>query len=108
MEADILGMKSSFRNHGLTQLECESEALFMFVAGSETAASVIRMTLFYIMATPRVYKKLKAEMKSAIEDGRASTPITSEEAKTLPYLQVGLLSFFNAGLGYMSAGTKSA
>ncbi|KAI3319254.1 cytochrome P450 [Xylariaceae sp. AK1471] len=81
---DVLG---SFRRHGLTQSECEAEALFMFVAGAETAASVIRITLLYILATPVVYRRLKAEIETAIKNGRASSPITGAEAKELPYLQ---------------------
>ncbi|KAK8877454.1 hypothetical protein PGQ11_002400 [Apiospora arundinis] len=81
-------MLSSFINHGLTQAECESEALFMFVAGSDTSASAIRITMLYIMSCPRVYQKLKAEIRAAIREGRVSSPvITVAEAKQLPYLQ---------------------
>ncbi|KAI0416771.1 cytochrome P450 [Xylaria grammica] len=84
---DMLG---SFRRHGLNQTECQIEALFMFVAGSETTASAIKITLFYLMATPSAYNRLKAEMRTAIENGRASSPITVAEAKELPYLQAVL------------------
>lgn len=74
--------------HGLTQEQCENEALFMIVAGSETTASVIRVTVLHIMSAPLVYNRLKQEIKEALEDGRvAHQPIKIEEAKRLPYLQ---------------------
>ncbi|KAI1180234.1 cytochrome P450 [Nemania sp. FL0916] len=84
---DVLG---SFRRHGITEEECQTEALFMFVAGSETTASAIRITLFYLIATPSAYQRLKAEMKAAIKTGKASNPITGAEARELPYLQAVL------------------
>jgi cytochrome P450 len=93
LAADMNRVKGSFRRHGLTESECGTEALFMFVAGSETAASVIRITLYYLFATPSVYQRLKTEIKTAIKDGRASMPITGAEARELPYLQVALFSF---------------
>ncbi|TGJ87668.1 hypothetical protein E0Z10_g1098 [Xylaria hypoxylon] len=83
-------VKGSFRRHGLSELECEIEALFMFVAGSETTASAIRITLFYLIATPVVYQRFKTEIKTAIENGKVSSPITAAEAKELPYLQAVL------------------
>jgi hypothetical protein len=74
--------------HGLTQTECETEALFMFVAGSDTTAAVIRITMLHILSIPRVYQKLKEEITATIHEGKVSSPIKSSEAKTLPYLQV--------------------
>lgn len=75
-------------SHGLSQEECENEALFMIVAGSETTASVIRVTVLHIMSAPLVYNRLKEEIKEAIKDGRVThQPIRIEEAKRLPYLQ---------------------
>ncbi|KAI1345443.1 cytochrome P450 [Xylaria sp. FL0043] len=81
---DMLG---SFRRHGLTEVECQTEALFMFVAGSETTSSALRIMLFYLIATPVAYQRLKAEINLAIKSGRVSSPITAAEAKELPYLQ---------------------
>ncbi|OTA54160.1 cytochrome P450 [Hypoxylon sp. EC38] len=77
----------SWVRHGLTQVQCEVEALFMFVSGSDTTASVIRITILYILSTPRVYQRLKDEIASAVQEGRASRPITHAEARNLPYLQ---------------------
>lgn len=82
---DMLG---SFLAHGLTPEQCENEALFMIVAGSETTASVIRVTVLHIMSAPRVYNRLKQEIKEALKDGRVThQPIRIEESKRLPFLQ---------------------
>jgi len=60
----------------------------MFMAGSETSSSAIRIALYYLMSTPTAYQALKSEIKSAILDKRASSPIKDREARELPYLQV--------------------
>lgn len=92
--------------HGLSQAQCEAEALFMFVAGSDTTSSVLRMTLFQVVACPRVYGRLKAEIATAVASGRVPTTTTTDndddegdgqsrrrtiislaEARALPYLQ---------------------
>lgn len=65
----------------------------LLIAGSDTTASVMRVTMLYIMSTPRVYNKLKAEIANAVRRG-VSSPITVEEAKKIPYLQVDS-SFIN-------------
>lgn len=74
--------------HGLTQVECETEGLFMIIAGTETTASVIRSALIHTITCPPAYQKLKDEINTAIKEGKVSTPITIQEAKRLPYLQV--------------------
>ncbi|KAI0120436.1 cytochrome P450 [Hypoxylon sp. NC0597] len=83
-EKRILG---SWVRHGLTQLQCEVETLFMFVAGSDTTATAIRITILYILSTHRIYQRLKDEIASAVQEGRVSRPITQAEARNLPYLQ---------------------
>jgi hypothetical protein len=45
----------------------------------------------YLMTTPTVYQKLKKEITNGIQGGQISSPIKSEEAKRLPYLQVSLI-----------------
>lgn len=59
----------------------------MIISGAESAAAAIRSILIHIMATPRVYVKLKAEIKAAIEDGATASPIQMEQAENLPYLK---------------------
>ncbi|KAK4464567.1 putative cytochrome P450 E-class, group IV [Cladorrhinum samala] len=81
---DMLG---SFIRHGLTQRQCQTEALFQIIAGSDTTATSIRATLLYIMTTPRVYGALRREIDEGIRAGRISSPIKVSEAAELPYLQ---------------------
>ncbi|KAK3349723.1 cytochrome P450 [Lasiosphaeria hispida] len=83
-EQDTLG---AFVRHGLTQSECETEALFQILAGSDTTATAIRATMLYIITTPRVSQALRTEIAKGIRDGTISNPITHDEAKKLPYLQ---------------------
>ncbi|KAK8001025.1 hypothetical protein PG991_013247 [Apiospora marii] len=84
-------MLASIMNRGLDQTECEVEGLFMLVAGTESTASAIRCILTHAMTTPSVYRKLQAEIRAAVRDGRASSPIIkAEEARELPYLQAVL------------------
>ena len=73
--------------HGLSKGQCETEGLSMVIAGSDTTASVMRITMLHIMSVPRVYQKFKAEIANAVRKG-VSSPITVEEAKKIPYLQV--------------------
>lgn len=74
--------------HGLNQTECETEGLFMIIAGTESTASAIRSALIHTMTSPLVYRRLKDEIQAAVREGRVSSPIiTMHEAKQLPYLQ---------------------
>jgi cytochrome P450 len=81
-------MLSSFIRHGLSPKQCESEILAQLVAGSDTTANYLRMTLVLLATTPNVYTKLRAEIDTGIAGGRISKPITLAEAQKLPYLQV--------------------
>ncbi|KAI0025220.1 cytochrome P450 [Xylariomycetidae sp. FL0641] len=83
-QRDIVG---SWMKHGLTRDEIEAEMAFMFIAGSDTTAMVIRITLLHLLATPTAYARLRAEVAAAVREGRASRPITDKEARQLPYLQ---------------------
>lgn len=72
----------------MTPDECETQVLLQLVAGSETTATAIRSTVLHVVTTPRVYRAIKEEIAVATKAGQISTPITYEEAKNLPYLQV--------------------
>lgn len=74
--------------HGIEKGPAIAEAPLQLVAGAETSSTVIRSTMGYLMTSPRIYQKLKEHIQDAIHAGVASSPITVEEAKTLPYLQV--------------------
>lgn len=81
---DMLG---SFLKHGLSREEAEGEALVNVIAGSDTTATAIRTTMLYLMSSPQAYRKLAHEIRTAAANGQISSPITDEEARTLPYLQ---------------------
>lgn len=62
------------------------------VAGSETTASVMRITLLCLISSPPVYQKLKAVVKEAVSRGAVTEPISYSVAKEIPYLKVSHLS----------------
>lgn len=86
--SSLLIAQGAFVRNGLSLEACISEALFAQAAGSDTVASAIRCTMLYLMTTPRVYQKLKHVVKESVEEGRVSSPITHDEARKIPYLQV--------------------
>lgn len=61
---------------------------FAMAAGSDTTASMIRITMLHLMTSPAHYRTLKDTVSRAIADGRVSSPITQEEARNLPFIQV--------------------
>ncbi|KAK7735935.1 hypothetical protein SLS53_007313 [Cytospora paraplurivora] len=83
-QQDLLG---SFLRHGLDRRSAESEVMFPIVAGSDTTANAIKMTVSHIAANPRIASRLRNEIEAAISDGKISSPVTNEEANKLPYLQ---------------------
>ena len=83
---DMLG---AFVRNGMSQRECETEALFQIIAGSDTTATAIRMTLLYIVTTPRVHARLRAEADAALgpPDLDDMCILKNTVAENLPYLQ---------------------
>lgn len=65
----------------------------MFVAGSDTTASVIRPGMLHILATPHVYCRLKREIANTIREGRASKPISNADSLFQPYIQVSDITY---------------
>ncbi|KAK0736190.1 cytochrome P450 86A1 [Apiosordaria backusii] len=84
VKRDMLG---SFVKHGLEHTNAWLETFGQIGAGSDTTATAIRMTMFYLMSSPGSYRKLQEEIDMAMREGRISSPITDEEGKKLPYLQ---------------------
>lgn len=54
------------------------------VAGTDTAATTMRVAMLYVMTNPQIYRRLQAEIDSTSRPGRI---ISDEQARTLPYLQ---------------------
>jgi cytochrome P450 len=80
-------MMASVIRHGLTQEEVAGESLLQVIGGSDTSAATIRVVLLNLMSSPPTYRKLQAEIDSAVAAGQISSPIQDSEAKRLPYLQ---------------------
>ncbi|KAI8315315.1 Cytochrome P450 monooxygenase lolP1 [Colletotrichum sp. SAR11_59] len=57
------------------------------IAGSDSTATAIRMTMLCLLNTPATLNGLRREIDSAIAQGRISSPISDTEARDLPYLQ---------------------
>lgn len=76
--------------HGLSREQCEAECVVQIIAGSDTTGTTIRTALMFVLGTPRIYTHFMKEARLAIEAGlvSSSVPITYEQGKKLPYLQV--------------------
>ncbi|KAJ0351859.1 hypothetical protein COL154_012767 [Colletotrichum chrysophilum] len=57
------------------------------IAGSDSTATAIRMTMLCLLNTPASLNGLRREIDAAMSQGRISSPITDVEARELPYLQ---------------------
>ncbi|KAI5866698.1 cytochrome P450 [Durotheca rogersii] len=78
---------ASFIDHGATKREIINELVLQIVAGTDSTAVGIRMTLFLLVSTPAAYLRLRAEIDRATRAGLLSSPVTHAEAQRLPYLQ---------------------
>lgn len=100
-KADIL---SSFIRHGLNQVELESETILVILAGTESTATALRTTLYYVVTNALVYNKLVKEITST----KATRPvITNSEAQALPYLRAVILEGMRIFVPLHGIGTKN-
>lgn len=84
---DMIGM---FMKKGVTVREAVNQSLVQVVAGTDSIATSIRMTILYVSSSPRIHAKLVAELDRAAAAGLLSDPIQPAEARELPYLQAVL------------------
>ncbi|TGJ88398.1 hypothetical protein E0Z10_g327 [Xylaria hypoxylon] len=85
-KADMLG---SFKKHGLSMREAETEAALQVMAGSDTTVTALRSTLLFIITNPLIYAKVQAELTTAYQlpDALTSQGIISDAAsQRLTYL----------------------
>jgi cytochrome P450 len=81
---DMLG---HFVSKGLSQVQAEVESNVQILAGSDSTATVLRVTLMHLIASPDAYARLRTEIDDAVATGNISSPVaTYEEAMKLPYL----------------------
>jgi cytochrome P450 len=80
-------MLASFKRHGLSKDELFTESILQIIAGSDTTAAAIRATMLYLIANPRVYAKLQAEVDECVASGAVVGIVSDTEAKKLEYLR---------------------
>lgn len=84
VKRDMLG---HFLSKGLSQEQAEVESNVQILAGSDSTATVLRITLMFLIASPDAYAKLRTEIDDAVAAGNISYPVvTYAEAMKLPYL----------------------
>lgn len=81
-------MAQSFIRHGLTQGEIVDETVLQILAGSDTAATILRAGFLHIFSTPRIYNRLRKEVLTAASDNSIplSEVIPDQLVSQLPYL----------------------
>lgn len=57
------------------------------MAGHDTVATAIRMSLLSLLTSPPTYRNPQTELDAAIAAGKINSPIRDAEARALPYLQ---------------------
>ena len=77
----------SWIKNGVPRDQLIQEICLQILAGSDTTATSIRMTVLFLLTSPPVLRKFLAEMDEGIASGKISSPITNSEAQALPYLQ---------------------
>lgn len=87
---------------GLEAGPCMSEVMVSMIAGNDTTSAAMRITMLSLMTNPRVYTKFKRIVQEAIRDGTVSDPIKLEEARKMPYLQVGILEIWQVCSNYLA------
>lgn len=78
----------AFVDSGLSREEVEAEAMVHLLGGSDTTATALRNTIFFIATNPVAYRRVQAEIDAAVAAGNVTRPVlTDAQAKALPYLQ---------------------
>lgn len=77
-------LQSNLPESDKTVSHLSEEALNIIGAGTATSSWILSVATYHLIANSRILTKLKAELKSAIPDPNASTPI--EVLENLPYL----------------------
>lgn len=83
---DMLG---HFIRKGLSQTQCEAEAFLQIIAGSDSTTTVLRSTLYLLVANPTAYNDLRREIDKTVGGYWSGPPRIIDYAQTqkMPYLQ---------------------
>ncbi|KAK1534673.1 cytochrome P450 [Colletotrichum costaricense] len=85
--SDENNMVQQHLRNGVTYKELLAEIFLELIAGSDSTATAVRMTMLCLLNTPSSLNALRREMDQGIAQGRISSPIRDSEARQLPYLQ---------------------
>jgi cytochrome P450 len=70
---------------GLSRQEVEAEALVHLLGGTDTTATALRQTVFYLSTNPAAYRRLQDEIDGVV--GKVTRPVIADgEAKELKFL----------------------
>ncbi|KAL2782996.1 cytochrome P450 [Aspergillus keveii] len=84
-QADFLTrMLQSWKEEGLSLDELQAQADVPILAGSETSATALSGTFYYLSRNPAVYQKLADESRRAF---KSYEEMTSQATEPLPYLK---------------------
>ncbi|KAI9899078.1 hypothetical protein N3K66_005539 [Trichothecium roseum] len=84
--APVQDMMQAHINNGMDRNELIQQVLIFLIAGSNSTAHALRMTLLSLITSPTAYTSLVSEIAAASGSGKASSPITWAESQVLPYL----------------------
>ncbi|ETS74965.1 hypothetical protein PFICI_13449 [Pestalotiopsis fici W106-1] len=82
---------SALIGRGMPTEQIDSEVIVTLAGGSDTTSTSVQSTLLCIASNPQVYAALRSEIRTALQEGKISTPIRDAEAKQLVYLQAVVL-----------------
>ncbi|OCT45915.1 putative P450 monooxygenase [Cladophialophora carrionii] len=84
IKRDMLG---HFIAKGLSQTQSEAESQLQIIAGSDSTAGALRITMMMLVGNPVAYGRLVADVDQAIVDGKISYPIVRySEALEIEFL----------------------
>ncbi|KAK7404120.1 hypothetical protein QQX98_010078 [Neonectria punicea] len=81
----VKDMMQAHINNGMTKEELIQQVFISIIAGSNSSAQVLRMTILSLITNPTAYASLISEIRHSAP--LLSTPIAWAETQTLPYLQ---------------------
>jgi cytochrome P450 len=76
------------------------------IAGTETTAWALSVIQFHLLSNPKILRKLKDELKSAMPD--PNTMLSLKQAEQLPYLTAVITEGLRIGLGTTNCKTRIA
>ena len=93
-------LQSNLPDSDKTVSHLSEEALVLIGAGTSTSSRVLAVATYHLIANPRILTKMKAELKLAIPNPKASVPI--EVLENLPYLVAVAQEALRLGDGIMT------